>query len=139
MNLCCSEDRQALANSYTSVLNAWTPGNQNTMIAEIRDTRAGYVLNVDSYWVKDASFLRGRNVLLGYTFPSSLVDRIRLSRLRAYTSAQNFFLITGDGIVGDPETAPIYGGDGNNVFSQGTNWHRYPRPSIFMLGLQVGL
>jgi len=134
-----SEDRQALANSYKSVLNAWTPDNQNTMIAEIRDTRAGYVTNVDSHWVKDGSFIRGRNLLLGYTFPNTVTERIKLNRLRVYTSVQNFFLITGDDIVGDPETAPIYGGDGNNVFSQGMNWHSYPRPTTYMFGLQIGI
>jgi TonB-linked SusC/RagA family outer membrane protein len=139
MTLHASEDRQALANSYKSVLNAWTPTNQNTMIAEIRDTRAGYVTNVDSHWVKDGSFIRGRNLMLGYTFPTTVTERIKLNRLRLYTSVQNFFLITGDDIVGDPETAPIYGGDGNNVFSQGMNWHSYPRPTIYMLGLQIGI
>lgn len=139
MTLHASEDRQVLANSYKSVLDAWTPENQNSMIAEIRDTRAGYVTNVDSHWVKDGSFLRGRNLLLGYTFPSTVTEKIKLNRLRAYTSVQNFFLITSDEIVGDPETAPIYGGDGNNVFSQGMNWHSYPRPTTFMFGLQIGL
>lgn len=139
MTLHASEDRQVLANSYKSVLDAWTPENQNSMIAEIRDTRAGYVTNVDSHWVKDGSFIRGRNLLLGYTFPSTVTEKIKLNRLRAYTSVQNFFLITADEIVGDPETAPIYGGDGNNVFSQGMNWHSYPRPTTFMIGLQIGL
>jgi hypothetical protein len=139
MTLHPSEDRQALANSYTSVLNAWTPQNQNSMIAEIRDTRAGYVTNVDSHWVKDGSFLRGRNLLIGYNFPTNLTNAIKLSRLRAYASAQNFFLLTGDDINGDPETTPVRGGNGNNVFSQGMNWHSYPRPTIFMFGLQVTL
>ena len=139
MTLHPSEDRQALANSYTSVLNAWTPQNQNSMIAEIRDTRAGYVTNVDSHWVKDGSFLRGRNLLIGYNFPEKLTSAIKLSRLRAYASAQNFFLLTGDDINGDPETTPVRGGNGNNVFSQGMNWHSYPRPTIFMFGLQVTL
>lgn len=139
MTLHPSEDRQALANSYTSVLNAWTPENQNTMIAEIRDTRAGYVTNVDSHWVKDGSFLRGRNLLLGYNFPPSVTEAIKLSRLRAYASAQNFFLLTGKDINGDPETTPIRGGTGSNVFSQGMNWHSYPRPTLFMFGLQVTL
>ncbi|MHB1178134.1 MAG: hypothetical protein ACYCZO_07360, partial [Daejeonella sp.] len=37
MTLHPSEDRQALANSYKTVLNAWTPQNQNSPIAEIRD------------------------------------------------------------------------------------------------------
>jgi TonB-linked SusC/RagA family outer membrane protein len=136
-----SEDRVSLANSYATVLNAWTPQNQNTYIAEIRDTRAGYVTNVDTYWVKDASFIRGRNLLLGYTFANSLVQKMHLNKLRVYVSAQNLFLITSKELRGDPETTPTggYANDANNVFSQGMNWHSYPRPTIFMLGLNIGL
>lgn len=139
MNLHPSEDRQALANSYRTVLNAWTPENQNTMVAQIRDTRAGYVTNVDSHWIKDGSFVRGRNLLLGYTFPSNVVDRIGLNKLRLYTSVQNFFLLVDDELIGDPEVTPIRGGNGNNAFSQGMMWHEYPKPTVYMLGLQVGL
>jgi TonB-linked SusC/RagA family outer membrane protein len=137
--LATSEDRQALANSYKSVLKAWTPENQNSPIAEIRDTRAGYVLNVDTHWIIDGSFLRGRNLLLGYSVPSEIANRIKLSRLRAYGTVQNFFLLTDDALNGDPETTPIYGGDGNNVFSQGMNWHGYPKPTTFLFGLQITL
>lgn len=137
MNLHASEDRQALANSYKSVLSAWTPQNQNTMIAEIRDTRAGYVTNVDSWWIKDGSFLRGKNLLLGYTFPGSVTNKLKLSRLRVYASAQNFFLLLKDKIVGDPEVTPTNQGDGNSAFSQGMIWHNYPKPTIYMLGLQL--
>ncbi|RXK46585.1 SusC/RagA family TonB-linked outer membrane protein [Aquirufa rosea] len=137
MNLHPSEDRQALANSYTSVLNAWTPTNQNTMIAEIRDTRAGYVTNVDSWWIKDGSFLRGRNLMLGYNVPNNVASKLNLSRLRVYATAQNFFLLVKDPIVGDPEVTPTNQGGGNSAFSQGMIWHNYPKPTIYMLGLQV--
>lgn len=137
MNLHPSEDRQALANSYTSVLNAWTPTNQNTMIAEIRDTRAGYVTNVDTWWIKDGSFLRGRNLMLGYNVPSDMTSKLKLSRLRVYATAQNFFLLVKDPIVGDPEVTPTNQGGGNSAFSQGMIWHNYPKPTIYMLGLQV--
>ena len=137
MNLHPSEDRQALANSYTSVLNAWTPTNQNTMIAEIRDTRAGYVTNVDTWWIKDGSFLRGRNLMLGYNVPSNVASKLNLSRLRVYATAQNFFLLVKDPIVGDPEVTPTNQGGGNSAFSQGMIWHNYPKPTIYMLGLQV--
>ena len=139
MNLHASEDRQALANSYKTVLNAWTPENQNTMIAQIRETRAGYVTNVDSHWVQDGSFIRGRNMLLGYTFDESILDRLSLDRLRVYASVQNFFLIVDDEIIGDPEVTPIRGGNGDNVFSQGMKWHEYPKSKVFMVGLQIGL
>ena len=138
MNLHASEDRQALANSYTSVLDAWTPANQNTMIAEIRDTRAGYVTNVDSWWIKDGSYLRGNNLLLGYTVPSNKVTRkLNLSKLRVYGSAQNFFLLLKDNIIGDPEVTPTNQGNANSAFSQGMMWHNYPKPTTFMGGLQV--
>ncbi|WP_236252888.1 TonB-dependent receptor [Echinicola sp. 20G] len=139
MNLHSSEDRQSLANSYTTVLNAWTPENQNTMIAQVRDTRAGYVTNVDSHWVQDGSFIRGRNLVVGYNFQKELINRLRLSNLRLYASTQNFFLIVNDEVIGDPEITPIRGNDSNNVFSQGMKWHEYPKPTVFLLGLQIGL
>lgn len=137
MNLHASEDRQALANSYSSVLNAWTPSNQSSMIAQIRDTRAGYVTNVDSWWIKDGSFLRGKNLLLGYNFPSSVTNKLKLSRLRVYASAQNFFLLLTDKIIGDPEVTPTNQGDGSSAFSQGMMWHNYPKPTVYMAGLQL--
>lgn len=139
MNLHSSEDRQGLANSYKTVLNAWTPENQNTMIAQVRGTSAGYVTNVDSHWVQDGSFIRGRNLLLGFTFPQSTLDRLKLDRLRLYTSVQNFFLIVDDEVIGDPEITPIRGDNSNNAFSQGMKWHEYPKATTFMLGLQIGL
>lgn len=128
-----AEDRQGIANSYKTVLNAWTPQNQNTQIAAIRDTRAGYVTNVDTRWVQDGSFIRGKNLLLGYTFPEAVTKRMRLSRLKVYTSVQNFFLATkyrGN----DPEVT-TYG----NAFSQGQTFFDYPKPTVYMVGLNIGL
>lgn len=136
MNLHASEDRVSIANSYRTVLNAWTPQNQNTPIAEIRETRAGYVTNVDTHWIFDGSFLRGRNLLLGYNFDSDLISKIKLSKLRLYVSAQNFFLLS-PYKLGDPEATPIRGGDADNVFSQGMIWHGYPKPTVLMGGLQI--
>jgi TonB-linked SusC/RagA family outer membrane protein len=137
MNLHSSEDRQAIANSYKSVLGAWTPQNQNSAIAEIRETRAGYVTNVDSHWIKNGSFLRGRNLLLGYTFPAQITNRLKLSRLRVYGTVQNFFLLVEDPIVGDPEVTPTNQGDTNSAFTQGMIWHNYPKPTTYLAGLQI--
>lgn len=125
------EDRVSIANSYRTVLDAWTPQNQDTEIAAIRDTRAGYVTNVDTRWVEDGSFLRGRNLLLGYNFANTLTSRLGLSRLRAYVSAQNFFLIT-EFSGNDPEVT-TYG----NPFAQGQTFFDYPKPTIYTLGLNV--
>ncbi len=136
MTLHPSEDRQAIANSYTTVLDAWTPENQDTPVAQIRETRAGYVTNVDSRWVFDGSFLRGRNLLLGYNVPASFTEKIKLDRMRVYLSTQNFFLLT-KYPHGDPEVTPTNGNEASNVFSQGMIWHGYPKPTVYMGGVQI--
>ncbi|MFZ6009448.1 MAG: SusC/RagA family TonB-linked outer membrane protein [Bacteroidota bacterium] len=128
-----AEDRQAIANSYSSVLNAWTPEHQNTPIAAIRDTRAGYVTNVDTHWVEDGSFLRGKNLLIGYSLPASLTDRLHVERFRVYGSVQNFFLATK--FTGNDPEVTTYG----NPFAQGQTFFDYPKPTVYMLGLSVGL
>ena len=76
------------------------------MVAELRDTRAGYVTNVDTRWIKDGSFIRGRNLLLGYNLPLSAVRKMRLERFRMYESAKNFLLISHKDLNGDPESNP---------------------------------
>lgn len=127
------EDRVGIANSYKSVLNAWTPTNQNTSIAAIRDTRAGYVTNVDTRWIEDGSFLRGRNLLIGYTFSNELIEKIKLSKLRIYASVQNFFLATK--YAGNDPEVTTYG----NAFAQGQTFFDYPKPMLWSFGINVSL
>ncbi|QNE39199.1 TonB-dependent receptor [Hymenobacter sp. NBH84] len=125
-------DRTGQANSYEQALTgAWTPENQNTSIAEVRPSYIRYDSRIDSYKVQDASFLRGRNLVLGYNFSNELIQKISLSRLRVYVSAQNFFLLT-DYFGYDPETS-TYG----NTFSQGIQFFDYPKARTFTAGLNV--
>ncbi len=128
------EDRTGLANSFKSVLNAWTAENQNTQVAAVRDSKAGYVSNVDTHWVEDGSFIRGRNMVLGYTFPSSMTERIKLSKARVYVSAQNFFLATKYS-GNDPEVSTY----AEQPFTQGQTLFDYPKPTLYMLGVSLGL
>jgi hypothetical protein len=101
------------------------------MIAEIRPTGAGYTTNIDSHFVEDGSFIRGRNVLLGYTFPRSLVQRLHLRHLRLYGSVQNLFVLT-DYKGYDPEVS-----DATQTFAQGITVFGYPKPRTFTIGLNV--
>jgi len=125
----------SIANSFKSVLQAYDPGkqNNNTMIAAIRDTRAGYVTNVDTRWVEDGSFIRGKNLLLSYTFAAATVSKMHLSRLRLYASVQNFFLSTK--FSGNDPEVTTYG----DAFAQGQTFFDYPKPTIYMLGINLGL
>jgi TonB-linked SusC/RagA family outer membrane protein len=129
------EDRVSIANSFRSVLDAYDPkkGNNNTMIATIRDTRAGYVTNVDTRWIEDGSFIRGKNLLVGYNFPAAIVKSMKLSRLRVYASVQNFFLSTK--FSGNDPEVTTYG----NAFAQGQTFFDYPKPTTYMLGVNVSL
>lgn len=125
------EDRTGMTNSYATVLNGWSPDNQDTDIAQNRPADAGYTTTVDSHMVEDGSFLRGRNIQLAYNFSENVTERLRLSKLRVYFSAQNFFLIT-DYSGYDPEVS-TYG----EPFSQGVSFYDYPNPRTYTIGLNV--
>ncbi len=71
------EFRTGIANSRATVLDAWTPEHQNTMVAQWRPTTAGYDGQQDTRMVENGSFIRGRNLLLGYNFPSKLIRKIQ--------------------------------------------------------------
>ena len=127
-----AEDRQGIANSFKTVLNAWTPENQNTPIAQLRPVSAGYNTNNDTHRIQDGSFVRGRNFLLAYKIPSDLAERMHLSRLRVFASVQNFFLKTKyEGY--DPEVSTS-----GAAFDQGVALYDYPKPRVFMVGVNVG-
>jgi TonB-linked SusC/RagA family outer membrane protein len=128
-----AEDRQGIANSFKTVLNAWTPENQNTNIAQLRPVSAGYNTNNDTDRVQDGSFIRGRNLLLAYTFSPQIIETMRLSRLRVYASTQNFFLSTKYAGY-DPEVSTS-----GAAFDQGVDLYAYPKPRVFMVGLNIGL
>jgi TonB-linked SusC/RagA family outer membrane protein len=129
------EGRTGLASSRATVLNAWTPENQNTDIAQLRHVSAGYDLFQDTRMVKDGSFIRGRNLLLAYNFSPELVKKLKVSKLRLTGSIQNLFLLTSYKGY-DPEVSSFGSG---STFAQGIVAFNgdYPKPRVFTLGLSV--
>lgn len=128
-----SEDRQAMANGKNSILNAWRPDHQNTMIGQVRPGNGGayYQTYPDTHWIEDTSFIRGEGATIGYTLPQSLLRNI--SRLRVYATSKNFFVITK--YTGyDPE-----GSDSGNMDSitPGMDFFMYPRPTTYTLGVNL--
>ncbi|MFT4019060.1 MAG: TonB-dependent receptor, partial [Agriterribacter sp.] len=129
-----SEDRQTIANSLKTVLDAWTPDHQNTMISQVRNYKFAQDSKFDTWWVEDGSFIRGQNFILGYSLPSATLDRMKISKLRFYVSVQNLFIITK--YTGyDPEVDTYNTSYGNNgSFSQNLDFFSYPRPRVWNLG-----
>jgi outer membrane receptor protein involved in Fe transport len=132
-----SEDRQTIANSLKTVLNAWTPDNQNTMVSQVRNYKFAQDSKFDTWWVEDGSFIRGQNFVLGYSLPSQTLDKLKINRLRIYASVQNLFIIT-DYTGYDPEVDTYnssYGANGS--FSQNLDFFSYPRPRVWNLGVTL--
>jgi TonB-linked SusC/RagA family outer membrane protein len=106
--------------------DAWTQQNTDTDVPILYFNNSWDNLE-SSYWVKEISFLKLKNVQLGYALPSDLTTRIGLQKIYFYVNAQNVFVLVDEKFEGyDPE---------KSAFSHGTN--QYPVPRIISLGLNL--
>ena len=87
-------------------------------------------LYLNSLALKDASYVRLRTVSLGFTFPSTMISKIKVSNLRLYLTATNLFTNT-DYIGYSPEV------NIRNTFSSADTG--YPDAKSYTIGLKVGL
>ncbi|MEO0526842.1 MAG: SusC/RagA family TonB-linked outer membrane protein [Bacteroidota bacterium] len=124
-------------NYGTQVLRRWqNPGD----VTDIPRFRFGSNINneISTRYIEDGSYLRLRNVTVGYTFPSSLVNRSGkgiIKKLRFYVQGQN--LLTFTNYTGlDPEIAPFYNAQGL-VDGLGIDRSAQPRPITVLSGIQV--
>ncbi|MCG8310629.1 MAG: SusC/RagA family TonB-linked outer membrane protein [Cytophagales bacterium] len=88
----------------TAALNAWTPENPNADFPRLTSDGTPNNTVANDFWLMNASFLRIKNITLGYSLPVSIVEKVRLTRFRVYVSAENFFTIKSSEFKGfDPE------------------------------------
>lgn len=121
------ERQQPLANLLNYRIGRWTgPGSTNEHPRLVESTE--HKNNVLSdYFVEDGSFVRLKNIQLGYTFPSKLTERIGANHFRVYVSANN--LVTLTKYMGyDPDFSSGSATEG------GIDYGFYPQPRTFMLG-----
>ncbi|MDW7693625.1 TonB-dependent receptor [Flammeovirgaceae bacterium SG7u.111] len=124
-----------LFNAGTEVLDRWTaPGTSNTIP---RVLGAGENVSVSSRFVEKGSYLRLRNISLGYTLPTNNILNGSISKLRVYISGQNLFTIT-DYTGLDPEIGTHVTTDQRERnFQLGIDRGNYPLPKSFVGGIQV--
>lgn len=89
----------------------WTPENRDALFPRLAFNNSNNQQN-SSFWVKDASYLRLKNIQLGYTIPKNLISKIGISNLRLYVSTDNVFTISKFWKYFDVE-APVLSGYGN--------------------------
>ncbi|MFS4467949.1 SusC/RagA family TonB-linked outer membrane protein [Maribacter sp. 2210JD10-5] len=118
--------------------NRWTPTNpSNTFSRALIDD--GNIQNnrASSYFVEDGSYLRLRNLNIGYSLPSGVVDKLGINSLRIYSSIQNLFTITNYSGV-DPEIGQNTDINGNSsVTTRGIDAGAYPISKTFTLGFNL--
>jgi len=113
--------------------NAWTSTNHSNVYARITTNDDAIGSNaVSSAYVQNGSYLKLKNLIVGYTLPHELSNKIAVSKIRLYVSSQNLFTITGyKGL--DPEIGMQNGNATQNGVDNGT----YPSSRFFTFGLNV--
>jgi TonB-linked SusC/RagA family outer membrane protein len=115
-------------NFEQSFLDRWTEEGSST--SEPRVTNGGHNYNVSDHFVEDGAFFRLRNVQLGYTLPSNLLEQIHLSKLRIYVSGTN--LKTWTKYSGyTPEVSS------NSVIGVGIDQGVFPIAKVLLVGVDV--
>ena len=117
-----------IGNPTTALLDAWTPTNTSATFPRLWST---YTQNnpqsfVSSFWVRNASYLRLKNLLVSYTLPANTLAKLGVKGVKIYYSGQNILTFTSFYKWVDPETTT-----GNNAYGS------YPQLKTNTLGLEV--
>ncbi|SHG70693.1 TonB-linked outer membrane protein, SusC/RagA family, partial [Fodinibius roseus] len=120
-------------NYDTQMLNAWNGEGTSTTTPRLNTNDPNDNFRASSYLVEDGSYLRLKNLQVGYTIPSGFILN-QINKLRIYLSAQNLLTLTNyEGY--DPEVGVIPGAPLN----VGVDNARYPISRTVTLGISLGI
>ncbi|GGZ87809.1 SusC/RagA family TonB-linked outer membrane protein [Algibacter mikhailovii] len=122
--------------TYDYFNNAWRPDNTNT-----DKPRVGNNSNreISSRFVEDGSYIRLKNLAIGYNLPSEVLEKLKMQKIRLSLSAQNLFTIT-DYSGLDPEVNFEGNDPGSNISSNtlsGYDFGNYPTVQSFSFSLNL--
>ncbi len=124
------ERQQPYANQLDYWINRWTGPFSSEDIPRVT-TGATRNTEFSDFYVEDGSFLRLRNIQLGYTFSGDWLDNIQASYFRIYLSANNLFTLTGyQGF--DPDI-----GSNGGPLNAGVDYGFYPQARTYMGGFSI--
>ncbi|MBC3538983.1 TonB-dependent receptor [Rufibacter sp. H-1] len=113
-------------NQTTAVLGRWTESNPSTTMPRAVFNDPNKNTRNSTRFIEDGSYLRVKNVTLGYTLPQSLTQKVKMSSARIYVSGQNLFTFT-DYTGFDPE-----------VGTSGVDLSVYPLSRTLSAGINIG-
>jgi len=122
-----------LGTGYTgavaTLLNRWTSTNTNTDMHKAIENPA---VTISDRFVEDGSYLRLKNISLGYTLPKKIISKVKLQAARIYVSGSN--LLTWTNYSGyDPEVST----NGQNSISSGMDRGAYPTAKTILGGVSI--
>lgn len=120
-------------NCLVDAMNSWTPQNRNTGLPIAKtDNTAGINSVPSTFYVEDGSYLRLKNLQIGYTFPEKWLKKTGfIQSARIYASVQNLFTITGYSLY-DPEVSS------NTLFNRGVDGMNETTPTINSRTYNIG-
>lgn len=125
-----SNNRSRELNQYASYAGRWTPENPESNIPAATNSASNRVIS--SRIVEDGSFLRLKNVTLGYTLPAKWTRKYKIDKARLYVAAQNLWTWTGYSGY-DPEVSVR-----NSAMTPGLDYSSYPRAYSVSFGVNLG-
>ena len=120
-------------NQTVDQIDAWTTPGQITNIPQARFF-ANNGAQLSSRYVVGGSFVRLRNITLGYNIPARLLSKAKLDKVRIYTSALNLLTFT-DYPYWDPEVNADF--QDTNV-AKGNDFYTPPQPKTILFGVNIG-
>ncbi|MEQ8415795.1 MAG: TonB-dependent receptor [Imperialibacter sp.] len=110
------------------VINRWT--GEGTSTTEPRASFGGINFSPSTRFIQDGSFLRFRNMTIGYTIPEAALERINMNQVRVYVRGTNLFTATK--FTG---YSPEFGSE--DVLSSNIDRGAYPVSAIYSAGLNI--
>jgi hypothetical protein len=117
-----------------AAVNSWSAANPNGTVP-ILQLAGGFSTDqvANSYFISKGTYLRNRQMQIGYTLPANLISKIGLERLRVYIQGANLFTMTSyKGL--DPE---LQSSDINNTIGFGIDQGNYPHTPSFLFGVNL--
>lgn len=121
---------QPWTNVTVKNMDHWTPENPNAYFPRVKAYSAednNELGMPQTKYLQDASYLRLKNLTLGYTLPQTLTKKWGVNSLRFYVSGENIFTISHLDVDLDPE-----------VSTQGSSGKVYPMQKTYSIGVNIG-
>jgi TonB-linked SusC/RagA family outer membrane protein len=114
------------------VNNRWTQSEDVKRLPRLTSVDGNNNSRSSSLWIEDGSYLKIRNITLGYSLPANLVSKANIQKLRFYVSAQNYFTFTKYSGM-DPEV----GSNFSSTINMGFDWFSYPVAKTLLFGANI--